>query len=237
MAITFFDQASNPADNGNQVGPGPLAVTPPASMAANDYVIMIALVRTTSETLSISQAGGQSWTSETNLSTAGIGTSCVFRCKFNGTWTADPSVTAVSAVTTMSVWMLVFRGVDTSTPLDVAAANTTYAAPSTPFDVVAPAITTNTANAMAVYFWTSNDDNDWTVQTGGWSAPTPPQIGNIGGLDTSIAAAYQVIASPGSTGTVTNRQVLNGGDLGQIWTLALRKRVGPDRSRSPWTER
>jgi hypothetical protein len=64
MAITYYGSASRPADNGTNTS-NPTAVTPPGGMLAGDLVLMIAQRRASSGTLAISNAGGQSWTSET----------------------------------------------------------------------------------------------------------------------------------------------------------------------------
>ena len=90
MSITYFGSASTPADNGTNTA-NPTAVTPPGSMLAGDLVLMIGESRASSATLAISSAGGQSWTSGTQLNQ----TNCrimLFWCRFNGTWSANPSV-------------------------------------------------------------------------------------------------------------------------------------------------
>ena len=61
-AITFFGTASTPTDNTAQDGlTSPRVVTPPGSMLANDYVILIAshVAPTGGDALSIQKPGGK----------------------------------------------------------------------------------------------------------------------------------------------------------------------------------
>ena len=61
--VKYFGSASQPADNSTYTT-SPAVITPPSSMQQGDLVVMIAQARSTTGTLSISQAGGQTWTSE-----------------------------------------------------------------------------------------------------------------------------------------------------------------------------
>ena len=191
------------------------AITPVGSMADGDLCIMIGLSRATSGTLAISEAGGQTWTTEAQTS----GTTNrrrVFWCRFNGTWSANPSVN-FNATTCNTLVMIVFIP-DTSTNvwvLDQAVSQGTYTAPTTPFTVTITGQTT-TFTSVAVAFWTSVDDNTWDSLSGtGWSkASLQAQWRNSSGSDTSITAAYNIQGSAGATNNVAQNQATLGGDAG-----------------------
>lgn len=229
MAITFFNDARMPATDGANAAATSATITPPASMAANDYVVVFVSAKTTAVTITNSVTGGQTWTAGTDSEGNGMSYR-LFHCRFNGTWSANPAFAWTNSVPYV-VWMLVFRGVDTTTAIDAAESIANFAAPTTPFDVTiaAGAIVTATANAMVVAHWCSADDNSWAVQTAGWTNPNAQaQWRNAGGTDSSAAVAYQIQASAGNSAAVTNRQTVNGGDAGIRSILALRPGVVTD---------
>lgn len=231
-AITAFGAASSPADNGSQDGSTTRSVTPPATMLVNDYALLIAVITdaNAANALTISADGGQTWTSETQLDsvptggtdpTANVHTR-LFHCRFNGTWGADPSVArATSTGNAFTLVMLVFRGVNTTTAIDVSPVSASYNADAT---VVIPEITTNTANALAVTFFVSKDDNTWTMNTGGWSQQHT-QIRNTAGIDNSASHMYKIQAAAGLTGDVQNDQATLSPDGGHTWILALKEQA------------
>jgi hypothetical protein len=240
LAITYFAVASQPADNGAQAGPT-ATVTVPGSMVANDYVVCCASYKASTTTIDITTTGGQTWTSGTVIGDATSGMrSRVFHCRFNGTWATNPVFTQSSGGTAgLSVMMLVFRGVDLTTAIDVAESGAVYAAPSTPFDVSRAGVTLS-AGAVAIAFWVSADDNTWAVQTAGWANPTGvAQVRNTSGTDTSMSAAYIISPGGGATGAVVNRQTALGGDAGTTHILALKAAAGAAATsfpfrRPPW---
>ena len=227
MAITYFAAAAMPADNDATGNAGPtVTITPPGSMATNDYVVVLLSYKSTATNLTFNNTttGGQSWSSDTKRAGATGMMSQIWRCRYNGTWTANPVWTMSNSGTSpMQGAMLVFRGVDTATPIDVAEASAQYAAPSSPFDVTITGVTTGTSGAVVLALWASNDDNSWTVQTAGWTNPGgQAQWRNLAGTDISLAAAYKEITPAGASGNITNRQTANGGDSGNTHILALR---------------
>jgi hypothetical protein len=198
-------------------------------MVANDYVVVRTVYRTNSTTQNISVAnsggntGGQTWVEPTHLGDGILCNSRVHHCRFNGTWSADPIFAHNSGgVSPLQASMFVFRGVDTTTALDVAVTTTAYAAPTTPFDVTIPAISTATDNAMAVFCWGSGDDNSWTIQTAGWTQQTPNQIRNLSGSDASSSVGWKIITPAGTSGSAVNRQSVVTGDSGVYHSLALK---------------
>jgi hypothetical protein len=230
MAITHFGTASNPADNGALSDGATRAVTPPSNMVVGDYVVLTATTLAATATVqvhSFGDAGGQSWTTETQVVSVDVGgvtlRSTLFHCRFNGTWSADPSIaTSNASGNSMAVVMNVFRGVDLTTAIDVTAASAQFAAPGGSNDVTISAITTNTANALAFAMWhTFTLANTWTVQTGGWTQGTPAQVRATSGSPQSSSWAYKIQVGAGTTGAVVNRE--SGNTAGVSWILALKE--------------
>lgn len=203
-AITFFGSASVPAHNGTNTST-PAAITPPASMLANDYVVVIAtMFRSPSDTMSVSQAGGQTWTSETQQTPSTNFHTRVFHTRFNGTWSANPSFTVTGGTggAAYGAVMLVFRGVDTTTALDVALAHGTFSVGSAS-NVTITGINTTTNDAVVVAFWDGACDSlTWTLQTGGWSQDQA-NWRNDAGSDYTVAYAHKEVDATGS-GNVVN---------------------------------
>jgi len=223
--ITYFGSASTPADNGTNTA-SPTAVTPPANMQKGDLVILIAAARATSGTISMSNTGGQTWTALTQRN-ASANRSNIFWAVFNGTWSANPSVT-MGSTTNNIVVMHVFRPTNTnySWAVDVAESSGTYTAPASPYTVTINGITTNTDGALVFAAWTSSDDNTWGNLTTGWSTPGSAQYRNTSGNDQSVTAAYLIKSPAGATGNVSKDQTANGGDAGTKYIIAF-KEVAP----------
>jgi len=226
MGITYFGSSSTPADNGSNTA-NPTAVAPPGGMQAGDLVLMIAQSRSSTETLAISNAGGQSWTSETQQNQ----TNCrirLFWCRFNGTWTANPSVSFSSFLSyPRTVVMHVFRPSNTNSAwqVDVAQVSGNFAAPPPPRTVTIPGITTVTDGALVFATWASSDDNTWGSLTAGWSTPGSAQYRNNppgGGNDASQTHAYRVMAIAGASGNVSKNEATGGGDAGAYLIIAFR---------------
>jgi len=222
MGITYFGSASTPADNGTNTA-NPTAVTPPGSMRAGDLVLMIAQARASSRTLAISSTGGQAWTSETQQNR----TNCrirLFWCRFNGTWSANPSV-SMGSTNCNTVAMHVFRPSNTSSvwQIDVAQASGNFASPPAPNRTVTiPGITTITDGALVFAAWATADDNTWGSLTGGWSTPGSAQYRNTSGSDQSQTHAYQVMTTAGASGNVSKNQLTLGGDAGRYLIIAFK---------------
>ena len=222
MSIAYFGSASNPADNGTNTT-NPTAVAPPGSMQAGDLVLMIAQSRDSTATIAISNAGGQSWTSETQQNQ----TNCrirLFWCRFNGTWSANPSV-SFGNTNPHTVVMHVFRPSNTSSvwQADVAQVSSNFNAPAFPnYTVTIPGITTITDGALVFATWASTDNNTWGSLTGGWSTPGLAQYRNSSGSDQSQTHAYKVMATAGASGNVSKNQATLGGDAGAYLIIAFK---------------
>jgi hypothetical protein len=189
-------------------------------MLAGDLVLMIGESRASSGTLSISETGGQTWTSETQVNQ----TNCrirLFWCRFNGTWSANPSV-SFGNTNQHIVVMHVFRPSKASIvwAVDVAQVSSTYAAPgAAPYTVTNPSITTITYGALVFAAWASSDDNTWGSLTAGWSTPGLAQYRNNSNL--SQTHAYKVMTTVGASGIVSKTQLTNGPDAGARLIIAF----------------
>jgi hypothetical protein len=224
MAITYFASASTPIDTGTNTT-NPTVVTPPGIMLAGDLVLMIGQSRDSTAALAISNNGGQSWTSETQQNQ----TNCrirLFWCRFNGTWSANPSV-SFGNTNNHIVVMHVFRPSNTSSvwEVDVAQVSGNFAAPPIPRTVTIPGITTITDGALVFATWATADDNTWGTLTAEWSTPGSAQYRNTAGADQSQTHAYWVRAIAGASGNVSKNQLTLGGDAGARLIIAFRARV------------
>jgi hypothetical protein len=221
MSIAYFGSASTPADNGTNTA-DPTAVTPPGGMLAGDLVLMMAQARASSGTLAISNAGGQSWTSETQQNQ----TNCrirLFWCRFNGTWSANPSV-SFGNTNPHTVVMHVFRPSNTSSvwQVDVAQVSGNFAVPPVPRTVTIPGITTITDGALVFAAWATADNNTWGSLTAGWLIPGLDQYRNSSGSDASQTHAYKVMTIAGASGNVSKNQATLGGDAGAYLIIAFK---------------
>lgn len=216
MSATFHGHVALPGDNGARDDASAISfdrtTSPLSTAAAGDFVHVTISQRDPSVTFSIANAGGQTWTTKTAM-TSGSQKTQVFTCQFNGTWSADPSFdTNTRTGARFSGLLQIFRPSGTPTwASDVAQANSN-ASPTTPFDVTVPAQTATAAGvSVAVWASTDFDGTPMTLQTGvssGWANPGGvEQFRNQVGAssDITIASAYKLNSGSGSTGSVTKR--------------------------------
>ncbi|TAJ61717.1 MAG: hypothetical protein EPO58_04145 [Chitinophagaceae bacterium] len=211
--ITYFGSSSNPTDNG-ALGAATVAVTPPAAMKEGDLVLMIGLRRASSITLTVSATGGQTWnllpvlTGTTNVSPR------IFWCRFNGTWSTNPSV-AMTASSTNTVVMHVFRPPSRgySWAVSVNQVSTAAAAAAT---ITRAGVTTTHNNTLTLASWFTADDNAWgnmiDVSGTGWAVTGSAQYRNTQGTDNSCTFAHLIKTTAGATGNVSKQQTANGND-------------------------
>jgi len=223
-AITFINDARLPVTNNQNITATNAAITPPSSMAAGDFILVYVAIRATGVTITNSNTGGQSWT-------AGIdseGNSVSYRsfyAVYNGNWSANPAWSWGSTPYPYILWMLVFRGVNQSSPIDAAENIANFASPTNPYDVTigASTITTQTNGAVVVAMWATPDNNSWALQSGGWNNPNGQAYWqSSGGSDSSVSIAYQEQAVAGGNSAVTNRQTSVGPDAGIRSIIALK---------------
>ena len=213
---THFPVVEN-TDEGS--GPGPRAVTPPASLQLGDLYVIVAAYRGTA-TLGLAQTGGQAWTAEANAQANGQ-TVRVFWSRFNGSWTANPSVTNTTGTSTLTVYSFaVDVAVGAHPEIDVAFASGSHSGDT----VTVPSFTTTTDGALALVGWVSGDNNAWSAPPAGWSTPGGQlQWRNANGSDNSIGLAYQVKATIGATGSIARGQTSTAPDSGLYFRLAWKQ--------------
>lgn len=225
MAITYFNSASTPADNGTSVVT-PTAVTPPASMVTGDLVLLIGQTRAAAATIEVSETGGQSWTaahvgviSNTNVSAR------IFFARYNGTWGADPSLAFTgTAGGAHTVVMHVFRPTSGSLSWgqDGSLVELDFTAPSTPFTVTITGRTTGQASTVTLAGWFTPDDNTWGSLSGtGWVVTGAAQYRNTAGQDSSATFAHNIQTSAGATNNVSKNQATLGGDAGTTFLVTF----------------
>lgn len=220
--ITVVGSASSPADNGTQAGPT-RTVTPPAGLVAGDLVIIVAAYRGNA-ILNISNTGGQTWTALTQVASGTTNNSRMFYAIYNGTWSANPSVTVNSGTLALTVVMHVFRNVDPTSVVEVAQVAGTFTAPASPYNVTVPGITTLNDGSMVFASVVTIDDNTWGIQTAGWSNPGLAQYRNLSGSDISIATAYKIVSPAGASGDLVIRQLTLGGDAGSRRVIVFKRK-------------
>jgi trimeric autotransporter adhesin len=228
--ITYFGSASTPTDNSTNTATT-TSVAPPASMVAGDLVIIIAYQRGTGTTYSVSNSGGQSWSNPYTLSAnAATLSASVFWCRYNGSWSADPSI-LFSAGTNTNVIMHVFRPTNTSKVWDVdpEAVGTSsrglafMAVPGSPCNVGGFTFGNTNASAVLVFGAITDDDNTWTLSTANSSSVLgSAQYRNTAGSDASSMSAYRIFTSVNAsyTGPVITQATL-GCDGGLTYRLAF----------------
>ena len=131
MPFTFRSVGTHfPAtDNTNGTGPGPAAVTPPATLQAGDLYVIVAAYRGNA-TLTLSNTGGQTWTTEANTQGNSV-TARVFWTRFNGTWAGNPSVTNTTGTQALTVYSFAFAmSAGTHPEIDVALTSATHSGAS-----------------------------------------------------------------------------------------------------------
>lgn len=225
--IVYLGSASNPVDGGTGTA-SPAVVIPPGGTAVGDLVIVYCYARNASATFAVSATGGQTWNAEAALQSAqGVLSGQLFWCRFNGTWSTNPSWTFSSTTSTSAV-MHVFRptntakdwAIDPSTAtfpnqLRQFVANTTSAMYSTQ-----GSFTTSNASTVSLYFTNTDDDNTWSVTLNGWTGTAGgTQYRNIAGNDVSSTYSYIIQTSAGTPGNVTQTEATLGADGGIVGTF------------------
>ena len=230
MAITYFGSASNPSDGSGLETGSAVAVVPPADMQAGDLVVVVVMLGSTSYTISNPTTGGQTWTESGYIAYSTTIRAKVYQCVFDGTWTANPEFQS-SASHSITVVMHVFRPDGSGVWNTIAALSSgTYTAPSSPYDVTidASAISAGVRGGVCIAVWASVDDNQWTLQTAGWSVLGGAQYRNDGATyDRSLAFAYKVLGPNEAATSVVSRQATNQPDAGAWIILSYYDETSP----------
>ncbi len=175
-------------------------------MVVGDLVIVYAHYWANSATLSISSTGGQAWSTATAPTGGGNQTFAIFWCRFNGSWTANPSVGGGNGTNPLSAIMYVYRPTISSNlwGIHVAAANSAV----TNTAVSITGLTTTVPNTVTMAFWASPAANTWgTLSGAGWSKTgLSNQYRNPAVSGQSHTAAYNIRTTPGTVATVSQTQ-------------------------------
>lgn len=211
--VEYFGGNSNPADNGSLNSATP-AVAPPADMEDGDLVLLIGQRRASNITFSMSATGGQDWNALPALTGTSSVSARIFWCRFNGEWTANPSI-SMSGTGGNTIVMHVFRPPSRgyTWKLDVDQVQTGSNAAST---ITRIGITTDNANTVTLAAWFTADDNSWgnlnDVSGTGWMVTGEPQYRNRQGTDQSATFAHLIRTIAGNTGNVSKQQTQFGND-------------------------
>jgi hypothetical protein len=211
MAITYFGSAATPAPAGSNTT-DPVVVTPPGSMVAGQLIYVITGVRGGLTAVSVLEAGGQNWTTQTLVTDASISLQ-VHTAVFNGTWSADPSWTGAGGDPFSGV-MHVFSPTSgyVFNPLpDTAQAAGNGALPaSPPYDVSIASVISGSASRVALFTWAVGANYGWTLQTGGFTATGASHFNNTSGSGLSLSTAHLIQTGSGATGAVVNQTTNTG---------------------------
>ena len=204
---TFLSTSSAPADNGSSTT-SPLTITPPGSptLQSGDLIVIYAHYRGSS-TLSMSAAAGQSWNTATAPAGGSSQTLAVFWCVFNGSWSGTPSVTGGGSGNPLTAVMYAFRPAVAGDSWDVAAGPTNNSATNTTVSITGPG--TVPSNSVTMAFWGSVAATTWAASPTGtnWvNTGLSQQVRNTGGSDQSQTAAYNIRATSGTVGNVSQTQ-------------------------------
>jgi hypothetical protein len=211
MAITFFDSATNSSTNG-----GNLILTLPASMQQDDIVVLFAAANQASGTLT-GPGGTYTRIGASNISSGTVEVGAWYKFMGASPDTSATVVVASSATTdTLCALSMVFRGVDTATPLDVAA--TTATGTSTNPD---PAAIVPLSDDTCIVVGAGSGVQDATPGTvSGYS--TPVTVAANDSNDTTLSSCYLILT--GNAGVSQDPAAFSGWASGSwgVHTVALR---------------
>lgn len=223
MAITYVGATSNPLDNATLYDSVERAIDPTGLGAVTGDLIYFCISRKSLGSITLNNTGGQTWTAGT-LRQTGSSSSIVYWCRYNGTWSNNPSiVTIANATVVINLFLAVFRPTTGSNTwaIDVAEGWASYSAPVTPYDVTATGRTTIAANTVTIAMFYDRKDTTWVLQTGGWSNTGGAQYRNpdtVNFQSICMSFAHKIQTAAGATGNVVNRQSANPGFPG-LWIV------------------
>jgi len=207
-AITFYGAAVNPTSGGSlSDNPSPTAVsTSGFAPSTGALLILYGEARDGTTAIAMSNAGGQTWTCNSTNTTGPVARMCY--ATFNGTWSADPSMSHNTGGSAWGMYLLAFNpSVAGSTWASEVAYATTASSQGSPFDYSVASQTPSAASTVTIASWFSNQDAaTWTLQTGGWTQTSPVYYTSILGSGLTASFAYKIQTSAAATGAVVNRQ-------------------------------
>lgn len=224
MPITYIGSASDPADNGSHTDASQCTITPPSNMMRGDLVVIISQINTvlTESQLEpyIFETGGQTWNefhgarATDTINGPFIATRWHW-CRFNGTWTADPTITMDQSLgNALSAVMHVFRPSAFARLWGKESQSTgSFAAPVyDPFDVTTrnvtlPGVATTNASTVQIAAWYNDDDHTWgsLSPTLHWAVAGSAQYRNLSSTDQCSTFARKIKTSATAAIDVTKR--------------------------------
>lgn len=219
---TFFGIASSSVNGGTQAGPS-VTVVPPLLMQNGDLVVVYAQYASGAvTTISVGNAGGQTWNSGTSAVNGTNNVMAIFWCRFNGTWSASPTFSVAAGTNAMTAVMYVFRPSNSTSRWGVHIAQANASGTGTTQTI--NSITTEVPRTVTMGFWGNATTNTWSTFTGaGWNRPTFPvaanQITNSGTLTLSHTAGYNIQTSPATLNSIAHTQSANSntGRTSMVW--------------------
>ncbi len=210
VQFSFFGNfARYPAtDGGSSSSSKTVAIAPPASMTAGQLAVVFAVYRSTAtlgQTVDVSAAGGQTWTSEPAfLSASGKTYVRVFWTQFNGTWSANPSFllntgngASANAFTLYGMVFNVAGDAFVDVPMLSMELGSTAA-------LSHGGITTATDNTLVIGGFVQPHLSTFSGWTAGWTNPNgETQWRNTRGDDSVIGVAYKTMGAAGPTGALS----------------------------------
>jgi hypothetical protein len=209
MAIAYRASGSLGSVNGTSVGSGQ-SLGLPAGLTSGDVMVMAVTSRATSTTINTPSG----WTSAATLAFTNSHRLSVFYRVAGGSESIPTVTQTVSQL--MMVRIAAFSGCNQTTPLDVAVITDGNVAAST---FAAPSITPVSSGAMAVWVFSTPDDNTLNAASQGTTAFSDS---STTGSDGSLALVYELQTAAAPTGTTSLTQSANGPDNWNSIVLALR---------------
>lgn len=232
-APTFIGVTAVPTDGASAVNAGPTVTLDKdagalASAQAGDLIVIVCQYRGVGDAVNVTQMlpneyGGQCWNIERGF-TGNNHHSRMFWCRFNGTWTADPTVShydsgfGVSGTAALTAVAMVFRPDNAADHWVVCNGpiRGTFTAGTTPFTKTITGLTPRKNDTVTIAVWSTADDNTWGSLSGtNWTqSGLSAQYRNTTGTDQSLAIAYQLQGTAAATNNVSLNQATLGGDAG-----------------------
>jgi hypothetical protein len=219
------------ADNGGTNSTSPTTFTQLQLAPARQGDLIVADQHTRSNTApAISNAAGQSWTSEAEQNIGTTNYRVRNWCTFDGTWDADLSLTTTDTVAN-SCQVLIFRAEEATDTWEQDVAQAETEDTTSPF--AATAVTTVADEVIVLCSWATPDNNTWSAVTGsGWIDIGSAQYRNLASQDMSDTYAYYWAPTGGTgTGSPSKTQLTLGADDTMCLTQAW-KRIAADNNKT-----
>ena len=210
---TFFGVSSSVIDNfpGGQAGPT-VTVVPPALMQSGDLVVVYVHYSGNSGTITTGNTGGQSWNIGATATNGTNNRMAILWCRYNGTWSANPTFTISSGTNAMTALMYVFRPNSSSSQWGVHINETTTVNTGTSQSTAA--FSTTLPRTVSMGFFGNASTNTWGAVSGaGWVKPVFPtlaaQVRNNATGTLSHSAAYNIQSAPAAITSMSQTQSAN----------------------------